>query len=168
MNRGFVRFALLFALTPLVHAQQRWSLETADTSVTVTVNAGQLAITSLCSIGEALDWIKGPVPISLPDHVFINHASQSVHWQFLGRAGNHTSGQTTLRFISTEPKLELLSIWRAQSGPGPVEHHFEIVNRSRQVIEVPLQTSLALILTVPAEHSLENWWVEKGRQPTFG
>ncbi len=162
MTRGLVRFAVVFAMAPMVHAQQQWLLKTGDTSLTVTTSDGQLAIRSLSAIGEAPDWIKEPIPISLPDHVFINHASQSVHWKFLGRAGDHSGGQTTLRFISTEPKLELLSIWQAQSGPGPVEHHFEIVNRSRQVIEVPLQPSLILNLTMPAEHSLENWWVEKG------
>jgi alpha-galactosidase len=47
-------------------------------------------------------------------------------------------------------------------GAGPVEHHFEIVNRSKQMVEVPLQPSLALSLTAPTGHSLENWWVEKG------
>ena len=162
MIRSFIPFALVFAITPMVHAQERWSLMTGDTSLTVTANAGQLAITSLSAIGGAPDWIGGPVPVSLPDHVFINNASQSVHWKFLGKAGSHAVGETTLRFISSEPKLELLSIWQAQSGPGPVEHHFEIVNRSGGPIDVPLQPSLALTLNAPAGHALENWWVEKG------
>jgi len=146
----------------MVHAQERWSLKTGDTSLTVTANAGQLAITSLSSTGGVADWIGRPVPVSLPDHVFINHASQSVHWKFFGNKRSHTVGETTLRFISGEPKLELLSIWQAQSGPGPVEHHFEIVNRSGEPIDVPLLPSLVLTLNAAAEHSLENWWVEKG------
>ena len=162
MIRSFIPFALVFAITPMVHAQERWSLMTGDTSLTVTANAGQLAITSLSAIGGAPDWIGGPVPVSLPVHVFINNASQSVHWKFLGKAGSHAVGGTTLRFISSEPKLELLSIWQAQSGPGPVEHHFEIVNRSGGPIDVPLQPSLALTLNATAGHALENWWVEKG------
>jgi alpha-galactosidase len=146
----------------MVRAQDRWSLKTSDTLLTVTANAGQLDITSLSDTAGDPDWIAGSVPVSLPDHIFINKASQPVHWKFWGNVGGHSVGETTLRFISSEPKLELLSIWQAQSGPGPVEHHFEIINRSGQVIEVPLQPSLALTLTAPVEHSMENWWVEKG------
>lgn len=157
-----IQFALVFAITPIVHAQQRWPLKTADTSLTVTVNADELVITALSSTGGASNWIEGPARFPLLDHVFINNTSQPVHWKFLGKARGRTGDGTTLRFISSEPKLELFSIWQAQSGPGPVEHHFEIVNRSGQVIEVPLQTSLALALTAPAKHSLKNWWVEKG------
>ncbi|MGH7969795.1 MAG: alpha-galactosidase, partial [Limisphaerales bacterium] len=36
------------------------------------------------------------------------------------------------------------------------------MNRSDRVIEVPLQPSLVLRLAPPADHRLENWWVEKG------
>ena len=151
----------------MLHAQEQLSLKTGDTWLTVTASAGQLAITSLSSTGGAPDWIGGPVLVSLPDHVFINNASQSVHWKFLGSAASHKVGETTLRFISSDPKLELLSIWHAQPGPGPVEHHFEIVNRSGEPIDVPLLPSLAVTLTALAEHSVENWWVEKGgSQPT--
>ena len=162
MIRRAIPFALVCAMTPTVHALETWSLKTGDTALTVTVNAGQLAVTSLSSAGRAPDWIGTPVPVSLPDHVFLNHTSQFVRWKFMGNTGSHTGGGTTLRFISSEPKLELLSIWQAQSGPGPVEHHFEIVNRSGQMIEMPLQPSLVLGLSAPAGHSLENWWVEKG------
>ena len=154
--------ALAFAISPVVQAQQRWSLQTEDTSLTLAANAGELAITSLSSTGDAVNWIMEPVALALPDHVFIHNAAQPVHWKLMGEAGGHTRGETTLRFTSDEPKLELLSIWQAQSGPGPIEHHFEIVNRSGEWIEVPSQLSLALSLRAPADHSLENWWVEKG------
>jgi alpha-galactosidase len=157
-----IQFVLVFVIAPIVDAQERWPLKTADTSLTVTANADQLAITSLSSTKGAPDWIGRPVPFSLLDHVFINNISQPVHWKFLGQARGRPVGETALKFISSEPKLELLSIWQAQPGPGPVEHHFEIVNHSSYMIEVPLQSSLALNLTVPEEHFLENWWVEKG------
>ena len=139
MIRSCIRLSLVFAVTRMVHAQEQWSLKTGDTSLSVTANAGQLAITSLSPTGGAPDWIGAPVPVSLPDHLFINNASQAVHWKFSGNVGSHAVGETTLRFTSNEPKLELLSIWQAQSGPGPVEHHFEIVNRNGEPIDVPLQ-----------------------------
>jgi len=147
---------------PLVHAQEGLLVKTDDTSLSVKADAGRLTITSLASTEGARDWIKEAVPVSLPDHVFINNASQTLRWEFVKNTERHSMGQTIIRFTCSEPKLELFSIWQAESGPGPVEHHFEIVNRSRQVIEVPLQPSLALSLTAPTGHSLENWWVEKG------
>ena len=103
MIRRAIPFALVCAMTPTVHALEKWPLKTGDTALTVTVNAGQLAVTSLSSAGRAPDWIGAPVPVYLPDHVFINNASQSVHWNFIGKTGSHAGGETTLRFISSEP-----------------------------------------------------------------
>jgi len=162
MIRRSIRLALLFSITLLVHAQEQSVFKTGDTSLTVTANAGQMTITSLTSPAGVPEWIPSSVPVSLPNQVFINNASQSLNWKFSAKTQSGTPGETTLQFICSEPKLELLSIWRAQAGPGPIEHHFEIVNRSGLVIEVPLQPSLALTLTAPANHSIENWWVEKG------
>ncbi len=157
-----VQLSFLLALLPLGHGQEQWTAKTGDTSLSVTARAGQLFITSLSGTGGALDWIARPVPVSLPAQVFINGAAQPVRWKFSGKADGRPESETTLRFISSEPKLELLSIWQAKSGPGPVEHHFEFVNRSGHDVEVALQPSLTLTLTAPGEHSLENWWVEKG------
>jgi len=162
MISSVLRFAIALAITPMLQAQERWSLKTADTILTLTATAGQLAIASLSSTGGTPDWIREPVPVPLPDHVFINNTSGPVQWKFFGKVRSQNSGETTFRFVSREPGLELLSIWQAQHGPGPVEHHFGIVNRSGGPIEVPLQPSLALTLTSPTEHGLENWWVEKG------
>ena len=162
MFRRAIPVALVSVLTNLLHAGDQWSLKTGDTSLTVAINADQLAIHSLSSTCDASDWIAASPPVPLPDHVFINHASRPVQWKFAGGVQNHTGDETRLRFISSEPKLELFSIWQARAGPGPVEHHFEIVNRSGQWIEVPLQPSLELTLSAPVGHSLECWWVEKG------
>ena len=154
--------ALACALAQMAGAQDRWSLATDDTLLGIALKDGQLAVTSFSSGAGASNWIGTPIPIPLPDHVFINNAAQPVHWKFFWAALNRGGAEIILHFSCSEPKLELLSIWQAATGPGPVEHHFEIVNRSGQMIEVPLQPSLAVALTAPAGHSLENWWVEKG------
>ncbi len=159
---NLTRFAFLLAITPLAHAQERWRFKTLDTCLTVTVSAGQPAIASLSFTGAAADWIQRPVPIPLPDHVLIHNETQPVRWRFRGSAASQRAGETRLRFVSSDPGLELLSIWEARPGPGPVEHHFEIVNRSSQTLEVPLPPSLEVALSAPAGHGLENWWVEKG------
>ena len=114
-----IQFVLAFAITSAVHAQQRWSLKTADTSLTVTANAGELAITSLSSTGSASDWVGGPARFPLLDHVFINNTSQPVHWKFLGKVRSRTGGETTLRFRSSEPKLELAFHLAGAARPRP-------------------------------------------------
>jgi alpha-galactosidase len=160
--RSLIRVVPLFAIVGLAHSQDRWSFATSDTSLNLRVTANQPVITSLSPVGGGPEWLAGGVPVPLPDHAVVNHASQKLQWKFLGRAESPEAGETILRFASEEPNLELLSIWRAQPGPGPVEHHFELVNRSGQGIELPLQPSQVLTLTAPADHALENWWVEKG------
>ncbi len=162
MIQGVLRFTPLFAIASLVHAQEQWSLKTGDTSISLTVNANQPVVTSLSSASGGPEWVGKPVPIALPDHVFIRGMSRPLHWKFARDAEGPAPGETTLRFISDEPKLEVRSIWQTQAGPGPIEHHFEMVNRSGQAIDVPLQPSLALTLAAPAGHALESWWVEKG------
>src|SRR5271170_1993009 len=121
MFRCAISLALACALTTIVHARDKWSLKTDDTSLTVAVNAGQLVIQSLSSTGVAPDWIGAAAPIRLPDHVFIGNISRPVHWKFAGSVKDRTGDETTLHFLCREPKLELLSIWQAHSGPGPVE-----------------------------------------------
>ncbi len=154
--------ALLLAIAPAVHAQERWTFKTADTRLTVMLRDGQPAVASLSSVETAPDWVGRPIPIPLPAHVFIHNESQPVRWEFEGIAAGQAVGEMRLRFVCSGPKLELLSIWRALPGPGPVEHHFEIVNRSGQTLEVPLLPSLEAALRAPAGDRLENWWVEKG------
>ncbi|HTL18384.1 MAG TPA: alpha-galactosidase, partial [Patescibacteria group bacterium] len=154
--------ALLLASTTLVQARDQWLLKTGDTRLTVEVKADQLTIVSLSSAGSAGSWVNQPVVVPLPHDVLVSNSRQALHWKFSGTASGGAKGETMLKFVSDGPALELFSIWQAQDGPGPIEHHFELVNRSGQVIEVPLQPSLALTLTAPAGHDLENCWVEKG------
>jgi hypothetical protein len=63
----------------LVHAQEQAVLKTGDTSLTVTASVGQMTITSLSSPAGAPEWTPAPVPVSLPNQVFINNASQSLN-----------------------------------------------------------------------------------------
>lgn len=167
MNHRLLQILLVFGISSLSHARERWSVKSGDTLLTVSAEDGQLVVNSLAAADGAPGWIGAPTSLPLPDHVFIDGDSHAVRWQFSSARQSPTGGDTTLRFLADDPTLELLSIWRARSGPGPVEHHFEIVNRSGQAIEIPLQLSLQLALTPQAGHTLENWWVEKGgNRPT--
>lgn len=162
MFRSLVYLAHLLATVGLVAAQDQWSLGTADTVLRLTAKADQVSLTSLSAADGRLNWIRDPVGVSFPDHVFINTARQPLHWDFVREPGERTSNELTLKFVSHEPNLELLSIWHSEPGPGPIEHRLEIVNQSERVVEVPLVPTVNLILSAPAADLLENWWVEKG------
>lgn len=162
MTQRVIQFAIFLATVPFAQAQEQWALKSGDTSLIVSARDDQLTVNSLTAPGDAPEWIGSPAAMPLPDHVFLQKDARPVHWKFSGAVRSEGNGGTTLKFISDEPNLELLSTWQTRPGPGPVEHHFEIVNHTGGVIEVPLQPSLDLKLSPTAGHALENWWVEKG------
>jgi alpha-galactosidase len=139
-------------------AEGAWSLRTADTTLTVSASAGRLAINELSS--DKQDWVKGESVIPLPDRVFVRGAKRDVRWNFDAKSGSED--EIVLRFLCEDPKLELRSVWTAHPGPGPIEHHFEILNHGGEDIQVPLILSLNLDLTPARDHLLDLWWVEKG------
>jgi len=59
--------------------------------------------------------------------------------------------------------MELRSIWRARPGHGPVEHWLTLANNSAAVITIGHQDSLLLNhIAIPAEKSMDAWWVKRG------
>src|SRR3569832_1457747 len=108
----------LLTLAGSAPGQEHWSLKTSDTSLRVAVKADQLTLTSLSATGRAPDWIKTPVVVPFPDHIFLGGSAQPLHWKFSEGKEEHAANQTTLRFTSAEPRLELVSVWQAQNGPG--------------------------------------------------
>jgi hypothetical protein len=153
-----IHLIILVALAPFGFAEENCSLKTADTTLMIRVEAGQLALTDLRSTGHC--WIAAESTLRLPDHVFANGQTHLVQWKFNKKTA--ANGTTILRFVSVEPKLELRSVWTAHAGPGPVEHHFEVLNQGKAEIEVPLIPSFNLALSPINRDGLELWWVEKG------
>ncbi|MBI1178589.1 alpha-galactosidase [bacterium] len=162
MNQRLVLATFALAFIPFAQAQERWTLKSDDTRLTVSAAGDHLKIASLEGADQKPAWISEPVDVPLPDHLFVNGVSKAANWRFSETSESPDQGTATLRFVSDDSSLELLSIWVAHPRPGPVEHHFEIVNRTGRTIEVPLVESLALTLSAPAGHALESWWVEKG------
>ncbi|HVV72730.1 MAG TPA: alpha-galactosidase [Verrucomicrobiae bacterium] len=160
--RALLLLAAACAVVSPARAQRPWTVRTDDTTVRLTLSNDQLSVASLAPGAGTGNWLTTKNQLSLPDHIFSGNSSRPVQWRFVKANAEPRSGVLTFRFSSGEPKLELLSIWQARSGPGPIEHHVELVNETGRSIEVPLQPSLVLELTAPSGHSLENWWVEKG------
>ncbi len=151
----------LLLAASLALAGEQWTLKNDDTSLGVMVKGDQLIVASLSARPLGANWAVAPSPFPLPGQIFIEGAGQAVRWRFSGKSKD-SPGRLNLRFTSAAPKLELVSIWQAHPGPGPIEHHWEVINHTGRTIELPFPPSLALTLSPPGGHALEACWGEKG------
>ena len=143
------------------------SIHTQDTEVALEarntgVRVAHLAAPSPTPAGRTVSEYGDSTETPFIDHVQIGGKTVPVHWRAVPpEQSNGAERIQSLRFTSDNPRLDLISIWEADDGPGPVEHHVRIINRGAQAVLVPRQSSLAL--SVPArDGASECWWVEKG------
>lgn len=110
-----------------------WTLSTDDTELTLKVSgstSNPITIVSLRSRKQKWNWTPNASPMPMPG-VQIGADYRQVHWEFRGATEDNKNGcQVTLRFTCADPSLEMKSIWRALSGPGPVENEVSIENKS--------------------------------------
>lgn len=132
--------------------------EARDTGVRVAL----LTAHSAMPAGRVVDGYSDYVETRFIDHVRIASKDVPVRWRTMpAQPPNASERARSLRFASDNPPLELISIWEAAQGPGPIEHHVRIVNRGARTVLIPRQTSLALSMPL-RDGATECWWVEKG------
>ncbi|MDD5704794.1 MAG: GH36 C-terminal domain-containing protein [Kiritimatiellae bacterium] len=108
-----------------------WTLTTEDTELTITVESNTLNVTRLLNPARKWNWAPAPSPVPLPVM-----PGKRLKWDFRGASEDKEGGgqRVTLRFACTEPALEMQSVWRAWTGPGPVENEVFIVNNSAESV----------------------------------
>ena len=148
-------------------------VSTADTALRIVAEGDKLHIVSMQSAQDGHNWVAGfgeATSIPLVSSVNVDDHTAAVRWQFQSQAAEPGRQESIFRFTCDRPALELKSIWRAYTGPGPVEHTIQIMNRGSQSIRLPLQPTLAFSTRGPVGHALEHWWVERGgsRPSEFG
>jgi alpha-galactosidase len=143
---------------------ESWRLSTDDTTVVVEVQRGEPVVTLVGSARkDGSNWLLAPAPEVLLPSVTQQGSSLPTKWQFQGGTLDSKSGQLVLRFTNASPALELQSIWRARPGHGPVEHWLTIANNSGATITIGHLDSLVLNhVAVPADESMDAWWVKRG------
>jgi alpha-galactosidase len=154
----YVTFASMAVLT--AGAATKWSLETGDTEIRFGLVDGQPVVQSLKSKKERHNWLAAPAPLSLMEHVWVGGKEFPLTWR-LQQVQASAPGQLTFWLTNAEPKLALRSIWRAQPGPGPVEHWAEIENQSGQEITLSCQGSLSLP-GLRADGPATAHWIKRG------
>jgi hypothetical protein len=160
-----VRTCLILVLSCVAAAEMpsTWRLSTSDTAVVVGIEQDRPVLRSLGSAGAQRNWLAAPVVEVLMPVVELDGNSVKTNWKFQGAALDPKKEQLTLRFTNANPRLTLLSIWRARPGRGPVEHWLEIANESGTVVTMSHQESLALSgLRTDAGESASAWWMNRG------
>jgi len=145
----------------LAAADRQWTLETADTRVTVAVANDQPVVLGLQSMGTPHNWAGHPMPVPLMAKVWIGPQEVPIRWTFRSGRLDKSAGTLTLGFTNAEPALALRSIWRARPGHGPVQHWLEIDNLSAKTVTLAHQESLSLQGVLPGG-AAQVWWIKRG------
>jgi hypothetical protein len=152
----------LAAFASGIWAADSWPLSTDDTATVVAVEHGRPVLKRLGVPGGRSNWLPSGAPEILPPAVGSQGRSAPTNWKFQGGSLDSPGGKLTLRFTNADPALELLSIWRASPGRGPVEHWLTIANKSGGPVTLSQQESLVLSgLAVPSGEA-DVWWINRG------
>jgi len=138
---------------------------TGDTELHVDAGDDRLCVCGLRSLPAGTDWIasdSSAATIPLMASVEMDRRSLPVHWRLVEQHTEPKERATVFRFVCNRPSLELRSIWRAHSGPGPVEHAILITNHEAHEILLPLQSTLEFSFGTATGHTIQQWWVERG------
>jgi hypothetical protein len=85
-----------------------------------------------------------------------------LHWKLVSGAGEVNSKRVTFIYETYSPHLRLTWEWSAPAATGPLEHRIRIENLDTRELWLPLQTSFRYSWSVPAEHPLQQIYIDKG------
>ncbi len=141
------------------------TIKTADTSVQVEPSGSALQITSLKGIAGGTQWVgPGETIMPLAAAATIGGKAVPLTWRLIhaGAMKKPAVGHVFV-FACRDHQLEVVSIWKGDSGPGPVEHELSIANHGKEPVELSYPASIAFAArSAPEGHTFENWWIEKG------
>jgi hypothetical protein len=105
----------------------RWELKTDDTEIVLLVANNILYLAALQAPAGHGNWIGNALAVPFPGKI----SGQHLDWKFQDATVDSTQGtKVTLRFTCASPNLELLSVWWAHPGTGPVEYGTSIRNNT--------------------------------------
>lgn len=138
------------AVRPSAHT---WTLNTEDTRITLGIaEDSRLCLQELRHPAGEHNWAETPATLAFMSQVDMAQAAgQQIHWAFQrAEVDNHQGQKVTLIFTCSQPALELLSIWQARPGHGPIHHQMFITNQTGETVVIYTPQSLALEVACPA------------------
>jgi hypothetical protein len=138
----------------------RWTLKTADTSLTVGLGADQSLWIYELRGPEGWNWTAAASPIPLLGRIDVAGTQVAPKWIYRDAAVDRSDGmKVAITFVNAEPAMELTSIWQAHAGPGPVRHAMFIANKSGKPVTVYEQESLDVHVAGP-EKDASLWYIK--------
>ena len=131
---------------------RRWTLNTADTKLTLGVGADDsLGIHELCG-PDGWNWTATASPIPLLGRTDVAGIRVTPKWTFRDAAVEEGDGRkVTITFANADPAMELKSVWHAHEGPGPVRHAMFLANKSGRPLTIYQQESLDVRVAGPGK-----------------
>ncbi len=137
----------------------RWTLKTADTTLTLGVRSDQTLCVCRLAGPAGWNWVKVPSPFPLVSQAELGNAPRELRWGFQRGAKEGADGsRVTLAFTNADPPLALTSIWQARRGPGPVRHTMFIRNLAPRTVTLYEQESLGVQVAGPTEDT-RVWYI---------
>ena len=144
-----------------------WTLNTADTQLTLTVVANRPALIRLADTGPGVGWNWAPagMVLPLPASVTVNGTAYTPSWTYQGATASSSNGTSvTLTFGSTAAVdgipgngLSLAQTWWAANGPGPVEETTSVTNNTGSILTLSDSAVIAADSTVYADRAVTLW-----------
>ncbi len=123
--------------------KRNWILQTEDTKLVLRVNDNsELLINELSDTKNNLNWLAENIPFPLLDKISVDSQFQSLSWKLT--RSSFEGDRLTLVFANEQPAMELISIWHAHEGPGPVRNTMFIKNNAAHSVTIYNQESIVL------------------------
>jgi len=152
--------ASLVATGADVKEASTWTLNTANTQLTLGIVGNRPAIIRLEDADTPWNWTPSSIVLPLLDKIYVNSsATPSVpHWSYAGAAVDTSSGtKVILTFTSITPTLTLTQCWWAHPGAGPVEETTTITNHTGSNVTYHDADVIATDLTVASDSDVTLW-----------
>ena len=128
----------------------RWTLATADTRLVIGIGPDSRPYIYELSSLAGWNWTANPSSLPLLGRVDVGGIQKTPDWTFRKAVVDKSDGiKLTLAFVSSDPPLELTSIWHAHKGPGPVHQSLFIKNDAAQTVTIYNQESLGIRVVGP-------------------
>ncbi len=145
--------------------EPHWQFRTDDTHLTLAIVNNRPVIWELRNPQNGWNWTEKPSEAPLLDRLLLATTDatnvewvRQPNWTYQDAEVDTSNGyRVTLRFISTSPKMELKSHWRARKGCGPVENWMTVQNQTGVLLSYSYWDIISANLTVTANKPVDLW-----------
>jgi hypothetical protein len=128
-----------------------WTLRTDDTKLTIGVGKDQqMYLVDLSNPAAGWNWATAPSPFPLLSRADAGGARHAVQWVYQeGTVDSSDGHKVTIRFTSSQPAMELKSVWHARPGRGPVRHTMFLKNNTAGPVTIFQQETFDIHVVGP-------------------